>query len=442
MFLCDRVGGEQSTRQPFEVNTRAVVAFRGIGCGFTAVKDWCSLMNMPNSMSKCTYTARQTEIHAASVDTVAKVMEKSVSSIRSAYQDMGIIEDKDGIMDIAVSFDGAWHRRGFSSHTGVASVIDLLTGLPIDHEVLSNFCLKCISSEKNTDPVWVEKHLQACLRNFDGSAKAMEAECARRIWKRSIDKHKLRYTTMLCDGDSSAYDAIIADKPYGPMVTIEKEDCVNHVSKRMGTALRKLVDVSKAKKESISGKGKLTQDKIKKIQNYYGRAIKEHSNDLDLLKKRIYAILFHLSSSDEHPKHNHCPPGERSWCFWQRAKAQERDPGSHKDHDILSAEIGRKLVPIFQRLTEENLLKRCSRVKTQNPNEALHQLIWKICPKAIFVGRKTIETAVAMSICQFSMGASFQAVLLKAIGIEAGPFCDQGSNEKDRTRLKKAKRSS
>ena len=106
MFLCDRVGGGQSTRQPFEVNTRAVMAFRGIGCGFTAVKDWCSLMNMPHSMSKCTYTTRQTEIHATSVDITAKVMERSVCSIRSAYQDMGITEDKDGIMDIAVSFDG------------------------------------------------------------------------------------------------------------------------------------------------------------------------------------------------------------------------------------------------------------------------------------------------------------------------------------------------
>ena len=56
-------------------------------------------------------------------------------AIRFAYHDKGISQDKDGVVDIAVSFDGALHSRGFSSHTGVASVIDLLTGLPIDYEV-------------------------------------------------------------------------------------------------------------------------------------------------------------------------------------------------------------------------------------------------------------------------------------------------------------------
>ena len=129
----------------------------------------------------------------------------------------------------------------------------------------------------------------------------MEVECARQMWKRSTEKHNLCNTTMLCYGYSSAFDAVVAEKPYGPNITIEKEDCVNHVSKWMGTALRKLVNLSKAQKELISGKGKLTQENMKRIQNYYGRAIKEHSNDLDLLKKRICAILFHLSFSNEHP---------------------------------------------------------------------------------------------------------------------------------------------
>ena len=160
-----------------------------------------------------------------------------------------------------------------------------------------------------------------------------------------------------------------------------------------------------------------------------------------MLKKRIYAILFQLSSSDEHPRQVHCPSGERSWCVWQRANTQGKDQGSHTDHDILSAEIGKKLVPISQRLTDTNLLKRCSRVRTQNTNESLHHLIWKICPKAIYVGKKTIETAVTMSVCQFSMGASFQSMLLKALSMDLGAFLEQGSNEKDFNRLKKAKKS-
>ena len=112
-----------------------------------------------------------------------------------------------------------------------------------------------------------------------------------------------------------------------------------------------------------------------KIQNYYGQAVKDNADDIELLKKRIFAILFHLTSSDDHPKHVHCPPGEHSWCFLQRDVANKRTPGSHTEHETLPAEIGKKLVPIFQRLSDEQLLRRCLRAKTQNPNESFHNVI-------------------------------------------------------------------
>ena len=204
---------------------------------------------------------------------------------------------------------------------------------------------------------------------------------------------------MLSDGDSKSYDAVSSAEVYGKDKKITKEDCINHVSKRMGTALKKLVDSSKAQGSTISGKGKLTQEKILKIQNYYGRAIKDNAHDIELAKKRIYAILFHMTSSDAYPKHMHCPPGPTSWCFWQRNVANGKEQGSHKEHETLSADIGKQMVPIFKRLSDENLLKRCVHAKTQNTNESFHNNIWKIAPKAIFVGRKTIETAVSLAAC-------------------------------------------
>ena len=53
----------------------------------------------------------------------------------------------------------------------------------------------------------------------------MQVEIALRMWQRSIEVNKLRYTTMLCDGDSKSYDAVVYEKPYGDEITIEKEDC-------------------------------------------------------------------------------------------------------------------------------------------------------------------------------------------------------------------------
>ncbi len=164
--------------------------------------------------------------------------------------------------------------------------------------MLSNFCPECINalpSSSDLHEEWKEKHAKTCLKNFDGSANAMEVECAKRIWERSIEKHGLRYTTMLSDGDSKSFTAISKEKVYGESVTIEKEECVSHVSKRMGTALNNLKSESKAQKQSIGGKGKLTQEKIIRIQNYYGRAIKDNAEDTKTMKKKD---LCHFVSSD------------------------------------------------------------------------------------------------------------------------------------------------
>ena len=438
-YLCHRVGKSHATNVAFEINTRATLAFRGIGCGFSSMKEWCGIMNLHFSLSQNAYATHNSKLHKGSIETVQKVRNKSLESIITAHKDVGITPDDNGVLEIAVSFDGAWHRRGHSSHVGLAVIIDVLTGLPIDYEVLCNFCVKC--KDSTDDKVELsEKHATNCQKNYDGSANSMEVECALRSWRRSEEHHHLRYTVMLSDGDSKAFDAVVADCPYGEDAKLSKEDCVNHVSKRMGAALRNLSSTLKAQKQSISGKGKLTQEKITKIQNYYGRAIKDNAGNIEMMKKRIFAILFHLSSTDETPKHMHCPPGEKSWCFWQRAIAQEKAPGPHKDHDIIPADVGKKLVPIFKRLTDENLLSRCSRNKAQNPNESIHNVIWRYCPKSTFVGRKTMETGVALAFSQFSMGATSKNILCQALGIVGGTYLEQFSNEKDMIRIRKAQK--
>jgi len=140
------------------------------------------------------------------------------------------------------------------------------------------------------------------------------------------------------------------------------------------------------------------------------------------------------------PKHVHCPEGASSWCFWQRAKSTGDVPGPHKDHDTLPPDVGSRLVPIFQRLSDEKLIQRCARKKTQNPNESLHQLIWKICPKSIYVGRRTLNTAVALAACQFSMGSTFKVLLLKLLGMEAGENLKRFLKGKDDERIKIAEK--
>lgn len=69
----------------------------------------------------------------------------------------------------------------------------------------------------------------------------MESSGVSQLYKRSIEKRKLRYIPFIGDGDSSSYSRICIEKPYGEVVFIPKVDCIAHVTKRMGTNLRSLV---------------------------------------------------------------------------------------------------------------------------------------------------------------------------------------------------------
>ena len=157
-----------------------------------------------------------------------------------------------------------------------------------------------------------------------------------------------------------------------------------------------------------------------------------------MMKKRIFAILYHLCSTDKDPKHVHCPPGDRSWCFWQRAIPQGETPGKHNEHETLPLANGTKMVPIFQRLTEEKLLSRCTMNRTQNSNESLHNIVWSLCPKRVFAGKKTVENAVAMAILQFTIGSSFKEVLCRVLGFSPGEFLEQSTRSEDSKRLSKS----
>ena len=133
---------------------------------------------------------------------------------------------------------------------------------------------------------------------------------------------------MLSDGDSTAFKAVTDLAPYGPDLKIEKLECINHVDKRMGKALRKL---SEEKRLGGNGKGKLTKAKCKNLQNYYRGAIISNIPNINKMRCAVWASLFHSMSTDDAPQHERCPKGNDSWCFHQVALANHETPGSHED---------------------------------------------------------------------------------------------------------------
>ena len=88
----------------------------------------------------------------------------------------------------------------------------------------------------------------------------MEVEAARVLWRRSVQRHKLRYTTLLSDGDAKTFAELTKIKPYGEDTEIDKEECINHVSKRLGSALRNIVTDCRKRGVTLGGGGKGSAD--------------------------------------------------------------------------------------------------------------------------------------------------------------------------------------
>ena len=81
-------------------------------------------------------------------------------------------------------------------------MIDVLTGLVLDFEVVSKYCHACVLNKKRpmTDAdraKWKEEHAQHCLINHEGSSKAMEMEAAGKLWKRSVSRNMLHKDIVL-----------------------------------------------------------------------------------------------------------------------------------------------------------------------------------------------------------------------------------------------------
>ena len=308
------------------------------------------------------------------------------------YRDvLDIHPDKDGILNVTVMFDGTWKTRGFNSTMGAGVLIEAYTTTVLDFEV---FCRKCnicsiwkskldknkITKDKYDE--WKSSHgveYNNCHNNWPNSAQSMETEAAKRIWNRSMDKLKMRYTVLICDGDTDCWKAVKDLNLYD----VTKLDCVLHVGKRI---YRNLLDVSttkiikyipkpkkgeqktkgckkevkdmktKSKKSkaikpeakettqqnkeqngeektgeqkieelqeiiiTLNGRNKLTSKTIEAISFYYSHNIRIHDNVEDM-KKGIQSILDHLTSTDDNPKHENCG----DWCFMVQYNKRKKE---------------------------------------------------------------------------------------------------------------------
>ena len=179
-------------RRKFEINVRAVVAFREVGKGHESMINISRCLNM-YVITETTYAALdQSLYHQAYQEAADNSMQLAVREIKTATNDNNSQPTK-----CRVSFDGTWQKRGFSSSNGIVTAMN--SGKCIDVHVMSKNCKKCaVWHERQNDPEydydqWKAEHFDSgeCEINHSKSSGAMEAAGAVVLFSRSVKKNSL-----------------------------------------------------------------------------------------------------------------------------------------------------------------------------------------------------------------------------------------------------------
>ncbi|XP_012150434.1 uncharacterized protein LOC105663769 [Megachile rotundata] len=262
----------------------------------------------------------------------------------------------------------------------------------------------------------------------------MEVEGIIEMFRRSELLYGIKYSNYIGDGDSKTFKGLLDCEAYDNF-TVQKKECIGHVQKRMGTRLRNL----KKNNKGLSGKGKLTGKLIDELALYYGLAIRRNSNSVEDMKKEIWATLHHKISTDSKPQHQFCPVGETSRCSYQKAIATNT-LSCYKHKPPMPDVVFKAVQPIYEELSKDEVLNRCLGGYTQNKNESFNANVWAIAPKTQAIGKKTLQIAVDLAVCNFNDGYRRYIQIMEVLNLKIGRNCYQLCEEYDATHVRKGEK--
>ena len=404
----------------FDINNRTVYTMRTLGHGYAGIEQFTTLMNMPKPMTEKNYRKTAKKIRDVVEEVGKNTMKDGAEELHEkAKKDYAGDQE---VVDVGVSCDGTWQKRGFSSLNGVFVAISMDNGKILDVEALNKHCKACSMKENlsKSNPEAYEKwkSTHSCTLNFTGSSGAMESVGAKRVFERSVETHNLRYIEFLGDGDSKSFLTV---KDTYPGVQVKKLECVGHYQKRLGTRLRNL----KKKEKGLGGKGKLTDAIIDRLQNFFGLAIRQNVGNLTGMKKSVLASLFHVASSSTNNLHYpHCPTGADSWCKYNVDIANGTN--YYKPGKGLPISIVYKIRPTYDSLAKESELEKCLHGKTQNCNESFNNLICKRIPKAEYVSLDCLKFGLYDAVGHFNIGMKSSVLVYEKLNMVPGTYLLKG----------------
>lgn len=147
----------------FDVNLGTNFAMGDLGLGREALATICEILNMQPPVSDSAYQKHNQSVNLATRKVFNEKLNDAGFRVRKFLQ-----KDATEVLDIAVSFDCTWSKRGFTANYGVGIAISADTGEVLDYVVLSKVCELCKAAEKlKSNPVkyqeWKNAHVASSL---------------------------------------------------------------------------------------------------------------------------------------------------------------------------------------------------------------------------------------------------------------------------------------
>ncbi|XP_046145882.1 uncharacterized protein LOC123989223 [Osmia bicornis bicornis] len=102
---------------------------------------------------------------------------------------------------------------------------------------------------------------------------------------------------------------------------------------------------------------------------------------------------------------------------------------------VIDEKIEKQIRPIYEDLSNDELLERCLGGHTQNPNESFNATVWRMTPKHLNSGHQIIEIAAYMAAGMFSEGYATILITMQLLHLNIGQQCKIFADTADAQRL-------
>ena len=155
-------GKESKISDPYSsesksLNARSVLAMREIGRGSKYMQTFFGTMDMLPPVHTHSYMLHNQALAAASIS----VAKENMMAVADYLHRVNGVGPRD-VLDVKVTCDGTWSRRGFMAIHGVVVVISGDTGQILDFEVMMKSCAVCSQQRTRLGEeefyVWLDGH--------------------------------------------------------------------------------------------------------------------------------------------------------------------------------------------------------------------------------------------------------------------------------------------